>query len=180
MLEREVTNQPFFEEEITEAILPSLGWRAESRVRRPVLARGGIVADEVSQIMLVYAECILVPFLSLMYLFQVGYGKTAITLGLIDSVVTAPPVPKEYCDGYIESSATLVVVPAHLMGQVSWHTSFCLMNEASPRSHIMRIFLFNSAVAGRSQKISWDLKEGSFNQGYERIEQANGQTYQRS
>ena len=34
------------------------GWRLEARVTRPVIIRGGIVAD------------------------QVGYGKTAITLGM--------------------------------------------------------------------------------------------------
>jgi hypothetical protein len=47
MLQQESTTEPFFEEEVTEAILPSLNWRAEGRVRRPVLVRAGIVADEV-------------------------------------------------------------------------------------------------------------------------------------
>ena len=47
MLQREKTSQPFYEEEVAETVLPSLEWRAEGRVRRPVLARGGIIADEV-------------------------------------------------------------------------------------------------------------------------------------
>ena len=47
MLSQEATSTPFFEEEVVEAVLPSLNWRAEGRVRRPVLVRGGIVADEV-------------------------------------------------------------------------------------------------------------------------------------
>lgn len=48
MLRQESTNEPYFEEEVTESVLPSLNWRAEGRVRRPVLVRGGIIADEVS------------------------------------------------------------------------------------------------------------------------------------
>lgn len=48
MLKQESTQKPFYEEEVTEAVLPSLYWRAEGRVRRPVLVRGGIIADEVS------------------------------------------------------------------------------------------------------------------------------------
>lgn len=48
MLQQESTTEPFFEEEVTEAILPNLDWRAEGRVKRPVLVRAGIIADEVS------------------------------------------------------------------------------------------------------------------------------------
>lgn len=47
MLRQESTVEPFYEEEVSEAILPTLEWRAEGRVRRPVVARGGIIADEV-------------------------------------------------------------------------------------------------------------------------------------
>ena len=87
----------FFEEEVTEAVLPGLNWRAEGRVCRPVLVRGGIIADEV------------------------GYGKTAITLGLIDSAKyvneESKRPPKNVIQGFIQTKATLVVVPAHLMGQ---------------------------------------------------------------
>ena len=97
MLAQEATETPFWEEEVSEDILGSLGWRAEGRTRRPVLVRGGIVAD------------------------QVGYGKTAITLGLIDAaeeVNGAPPkFPEKVLNASIETPATLVVVPAHLMGQ---------------------------------------------------------------
>jgi hypothetical protein len=64
MLAQEATKEPCYEEEVSEAILGPMGWRAEGRVRRPTLVRGGIVAD------------------------QVGYGKTAITLGLIDAAET--------------------------------------------------------------------------------------------
>lgn len=57
----------FVEEEIAEASLLPLGWRAEGKAERPVLVRGGVLADEV------------------------GYGKTAITIGLICSTLNDPP-----------------------------------------------------------------------------------------
>jgi hypothetical protein len=90
---------PFVEEEISEAILTPLGWRAEGRAQRPVHIRGGVLAD------------------------QVGYGKTAITLGLIDCA--AKDVKKEFAKltdlkGKIPVKATLVVVPPHLTRQ--WAT----------------------------------------------------------
>jgi len=96
MLSQEASDAPFYEEEVAEGILPSLGWRTEGRVRRPVMVRGGIIADEV------------------------GYGKTAITLGLIDaaSQVNGEPkrAPKEFLRLF-ETNATLVIIPTHLMGQ---------------------------------------------------------------
>lgn len=49
MLSQEASSTPFLEEEVAEAVLPGLDWRAEGRARRPVLVRGGIVADEVRQ-----------------------------------------------------------------------------------------------------------------------------------
>jgi SNF2-related domain len=47
----------------------------------------------------------------------VGYGKTAITLGLIDSSTAVPDPPRDYRAGFIHTKATLVVVPGHLMDQ---------------------------------------------------------------
>nr|GAT45746.1 predicted protein [Mycena chlorophos] len=87
---------PFIEEEISEAILPSLGWRAEGRAQRPVRIRGGVLAD------------------------AVGYGKTATTLALIDC--TADDVEAELEEmgrmpGKIPIKATLVMVPPHLTKQ---------------------------------------------------------------
>jgi SNF2 family DNA or RNA helicase len=89
-------SEPFVEEEISEAILEPLGWRAEGRAQRPVRIRGGVLAD------------------------QVGYGKTAITLGLIDC--TAKSVKKEFNQkgdiiGKVPVQATLVIVPPHLTRQ---------------------------------------------------------------
>lgn len=87
---------PFVEEEISEAIMGPLGWRAEGRAEREVHIRGGVLAD------------------------QVGYGKTAITLGLIDC--THKEVTKEMkklgdVDGKISLRATLIIVPPHLTRQ---------------------------------------------------------------
>ncbi|KAF8513437.1 hypothetical protein BU17DRAFT_95428 [Hysterangium stoloniferum] len=86
---------PFIEEEIAEAMLEPLGWRAEGRAQRPVHVRGGVLADEV------------------------GYGKTAITLGLIDSAPhkKADVPPKEVAFGRISVRGTLVIVPPHLTRQ---------------------------------------------------------------
>ncbi|KAF8906255.1 hypothetical protein CPB84DRAFT_1770364 [Gymnopilus junonius] len=87
---------PFVEEEISEAMLDPLGWRAEGRAQRPVRIRGGVLAD------------------------QVGYGKTAITLGLIDC--TSKSVVKEFSKrqqipGKIHVKGTLIIVPPHLTRQ---------------------------------------------------------------
>lgn len=87
---------PFIEEEISETLLTSLGWRAEGRAQRPVQVKGGVLAD------------------------QVGYGKTAITLGLIDC--THNRIRKEFSTkarvpGKIAVKGTLVIVPPHLTRQ---------------------------------------------------------------
>jgi SNF2-related domain len=88
--------EPFVEEEISEAMLSPLGWRAEGRAQRPIHVRGGVLAD------------------------QVGYGKTAITLGLIDC--TSKKVDKEFATmgrvpGKISVKGSLVIVPPHLTRQ---------------------------------------------------------------
>ncbi|KAF8448928.1 hypothetical protein L210DRAFT_846955 [Boletus edulis BED1] len=97
MLEREAVDAlPFVEEEISEAILEPLGWRAEGRAQRPVKIRGGVLAD------------------------QVGYGKTAITLGLIDcsyKKVKKEFESKEDIPGKVPVRATLAIVPPHLTRQ---------------------------------------------------------------
>jgi hypothetical protein len=90
MLEQETMTEDWHEEEVSEALLPALKWRVEARAHLSVPMRGGVLAD------------------------QVGYGKTAITLGLIDSAPrTAPPqIPTA-----ISVKATLVVVPPQLLKQ---------------------------------------------------------------
>ncbi|EJD08575.1 uncharacterized protein FOMMEDRAFT_102039 [Fomitiporia mediterranea MF3/22] len=89
--------KPFIEEEIAEAVLGPLNWRAQGRAQRPVFVRGGVLADEV------------------------GYGKTAITLGLIDSgakcIRQEPRPPSAQLSGKIYVRSTLIVVPPHLTRQ---------------------------------------------------------------
>ncbi|KAI9812586.1 MAG: hypothetical protein M1827_004575 [Pycnora praestabilis] len=84
----------FVIDEIEEALLPHLGWRAEGRATKTISVRGGVLAD------------------------QVGFGKTATTLGLIDA---NPPKNRatDYLlhNGKILSSATLIVVPQSLISQ---------------------------------------------------------------
>ena len=95
MLEQERAtgkSHTFVEEEISEAALPALGWRAEGKAGRPVMIRGGVIAD------------------------QVGYGKTIISLALIAEAKGQPepdPAPK----GLIDLKGTLIVVPGHLSKQ---------------------------------------------------------------
>lgn len=87
---------PFIEQEISEAVLEPLQWRAEGRFQQTLCIRGGVLAD------------------------AVGYGKTAITLALIDctSKMTAKEAIKgDDVAGKVKTKATLVVVPAQLMKQ---------------------------------------------------------------
>ncbi|KAL1407062.1 DNA (cytosine-5-)-methyltransferase dmt5 [Vanrija albida] len=82
----------FVEEEISEAQLPALGWRGEGKAERPVMVRGGVIAD------------------------QVGYGKTIISLALIAETM-GQKAPEASPPGLIDSKATLIVVPGHLSKQ---------------------------------------------------------------
>ncbi|EDN07154.1 predicted protein [Histoplasma mississippiense (nom. inval.)] len=96
MKEQEDMVQPFQEEEVVEAMLPAINWRAEAKATVKHFVRGGILGDDV------------------------GYGKTAITLGLIDYQFTkdVKNVPR-FVKGAIPIKATLIVVPHHLIDQWS-------------------------------------------------------------
>ena len=48
MLAQEASEEPFVEEEVGEAVLAPLGWRAEAKVTRQTVLKGGIVADQVT------------------------------------------------------------------------------------------------------------------------------------
>ena len=94
MIGQEADDMAFYEEEVEEAVLSQLSWRAEVRVRRTQIVRGGILADEV------------------------GYGKTATTLALVDAQKDSA---EDYADyensGCISVKATLILVPPHLIYQ---------------------------------------------------------------
>ncbi|KAJ3042657.1 hypothetical protein HDV00_006936 [Rhizophlyctis rosea] len=97
MVKQEEAIEPtFVEEEVAEAELGSLGWRVEAKAARPALIRGGVLADEV------------------------GYGKTAITLGLIDVARSKRDATLPTLKGIVSVKATLIVVPGHLVKQ--WPT----------------------------------------------------------
>ncbi|KAK2879373.1 hypothetical protein FQN49_000940 [Arthroderma sp. PD_2] len=85
---------PFEEQEVVEALLPTINWRAEGKASAKKMVLGGILGDEV------------------------GYGKTAISLGLIDvqfekDCATVPTFVK----GRIPIKATLILIPSHLFDQ---------------------------------------------------------------
>ncbi|KAI9038630.1 putative SNF2 family helicase [Aspergillus affinis] len=86
--------EPFVEEEVEEALLPELTWRAEAKVSAPRTIRGGLVADDV------------------------GYGKTAIILGLIDAQSRRDNAPRPaLTNGFIPSKATLILTPRTIFTQ---------------------------------------------------------------
>lgn len=98
MINQERNDPGFLEQEIEEVHLYQLNWRAEVRFKKPCLARGGLLADEV------------------------GYGKTATTLALIhqtrakaEYIVggSSDPSPK----GTIGLKASLIIVPNTLVHQ---------------------------------------------------------------
>ncbi|CAL1714237.1 unnamed protein product [Somion occarium] len=111
--------EPFIEEEISEAVLEPLGWRAEGRAQRPINVRGGVLADEV------------------------GYGKTAITLGLIDcTAMKIKDAVKEndVIPGKIAVKGTLVIVPPHL--GVQWQSEV----EKFTKKDRFKVRLLNNAA----------------------------------
>jgi len=110
--------KPFLEEETEEASLPLMSWRAEVKVSMPKTIRGGILADDV------------------------GYGKTAIVLGLIaaqrEKDAGIPDKPSQRA-GFIATDATLIVVPGHLFDQwkaeipkfLGWRCSVLSISKAA-------------------------------------------------
>ncbi|GAA6003370.1 hypothetical protein JCM10207_000301 [Rhodosporidiobolus poonsookiae] len=92
MLKQEQDPQPWVEQEVAEAPLSQLGWHAEAKATREAIIRGGVVAD------------------------AVGYGKTAITLGLIAARLKEDArLPKS--TDRIAIKATLIIVPSQLTAQ---------------------------------------------------------------
>ena len=108
MIGQEADDMAFYEEETEEAVLAQLSWRAEVRVRRTQYVRGGILADEV------------------------GYGKTATTLALIDAQKQSAEDYVGYDkSGCISIKATLILVPPHLIHQWKGQTQKFLGIDAN-------------------------------------------------
>jgi hypothetical protein len=95
MIRQEQTTEPFVEEEVAESVHPALGLRMDGRARVERLVRGGIIAD------------------------QVGYGKTAITIGAILASEIKFPLPNAMAKpvNAIPTKATLVLAPSQLLKQ---------------------------------------------------------------
>ena len=97
MINQEVSNEPFVEEEISEKLLPAMGLRMDGMAQVSKIVRGGIVAD------------------------QVGYGKTAISIGVILASQLHFPTPKQAkVDSPVKAiptKATLVIAPSQLLRQ---------------------------------------------------------------
>ena len=97
MVNQETSVTPFVEEEISEKLLPAMGLRMDGMAQVSKVIRGGIVAD------------------------QVGYGKTAISIGVILASQLKFPTPKQAkIDSPVKAiptKATLVVAPSQLLRQ---------------------------------------------------------------
>jgi len=97
MVQQEINETPFVEEEICEKLLPALGLRMDGKAEVSKVIRGGIVAD------------------------QVGYGKTAISIGVILANQLKFPTPKQAkVDAPVKAiptKATLVIAPSQLLRQ---------------------------------------------------------------
>ena len=97
MIAQETTTVPFVEEEVCENVLPALGLRMDGMAQVSKVIRGGIVAD------------------------QVGYGKTAISIGVILASQLNFPTPQQAKVAApvsaIPTKATLVIAPSQLLRQ---------------------------------------------------------------
>ncbi|KAK4048042.1 hypothetical protein OIO90_005943 [Microbotryomycetes sp. JL221] len=122
MIAQETKPQAWIEEEVAEAVLPQVGWHAEAKASRNVVIRGGVVADEV------------------------GYGKTAITIGLISSRLSSVKLP-EKCDR-VPVKATLIVIPPHLCSQ--WPSEIKKFTKGSPNGGLKVITIKDVADLKRN------------------------------
>jgi hypothetical protein len=100
MRKQEADGIEFIEEEIIEAPIPEIGYRAEGRATRTIVRRGGILAQDV------------------------GFGKTVVTLALIKGSFEArktasksEPESTKIPAGKIPTKASLIIMPPHLVKQ---------------------------------------------------------------
>jgi hypothetical protein len=96
MIDQERLNiEPFVEMEVDEAPFPALAWRAEVKATVETVIRGGLCADEV------------------------GFGKTALILGLISSQWDNGwnvRIPNQQ-SGLKKTNATIIIAPSNIIGQ---------------------------------------------------------------
>jgi hypothetical protein len=143
----------FQEEEVEEACLVPLTWRAEAKVVVHRTARGGILAD------------------------HVGFGKTALILAMIDAQHEKDVMESEEpCEGAISLKATLIVIPDILFDQ--WQVEvtrflgrkykiLCIANSKSLASKSIEAFRQADIII-----VSWPVFTGAGY--YDRLEQVAG------
>jgi hypothetical protein len=96
MMEQEASGTIFIEEEVVEALIQDIGYRAEGRATRQILRHGGILAQDV------------------------GFGKTVVVLA---SIKNRPSCSAEKLEavqnlpGKIYTEANLIIMPPHLVKQ---------------------------------------------------------------
>lgn len=130
----------FLEQEIEEAYLPTLGWLAETMVKFPSHARGGVLADEV------------------------GYGKTATTLALIAATMEKASVLSEdtqTSEKGIPTQATLIIVSPILVAQ--WESQIAkFLGKDYPVVKIVNVADLNQVDVHQIKKtsivlLSWQM-----------------------
>ncbi|KAJ5988617.1 C-5 cytosine methyltransferase [Penicillium waksmanii] len=118
MIDQERPNiEPFVEMEVDEAPLSALAWRAEVRVTVETVIRGGLCADEV------------------------GFGKTALMLGLISSQWENgwnDRIPNTE-SGLKQTNATIIIAPSNIIGQWSEETEKFLTKDYRKKNFVVDI-----------------------------------------
>ncbi|GKT90639.1 DNA repair protein RAD8 [Colletotrichum tofieldiae] len=108
MLKREHSNDFFTEKEFEECVLPSVNVRLHATASMENLARGGVLAHDI------------------------GYGKTIVTLGLVDFSTANPENEARSIrertlwlgnTSLIHLKATLIIVPPHIVSQWAKETA---------------------------------------------------------
>ncbi|OHW94835.1 DNA repair protein rad8 [Colletotrichum incanum] len=118
MLKREHSNDSFIEKEFEECVLPSVNVRLHATASMENLARGGVLAHDI------------------------GYGKTIVTLGLVDFSTANPEHEGKSIrertlwlgnTSLIHLKATLIIVPPHIVSQ--WAKETVRFVGHDPRGH---------------------------------------------
>ncbi|KAG9793295.1 DNA (cytosine-5-)-methyltransferase DMT5 [Exophiala dermatitidis] len=104
-MQKQEQNPPSWKElALVESCLPAVGWRLEARARLQIQVRGGIIADDV------------------------GAGKTTTALGLValDQLSNYSSFTTEPQDTYMDTHATLILMPKNIIKQWEAECIECL------------------------------------------------------
>ena len=135
--------KPFIEEAIAEDRITYLNYRSEGKATREVTVPGGVLAHEV------------------------GFGKTLVMLGLIDSQSNWDEQhSSDEVEGRISVKATVVFCPPHLANQ--WYSESKKFLPSIPKDGVLCINTFQKLkglTIGQFQKakliiVNWNIVEG--------------------